>query len=317
MTQTGSDPFSSADLETNKAGRLSDGQRKVYSSMEHGIRKEWLGGAAVCAAIAALLITATGPAPNAQYRPLAGAAFGFAAVACLYLATFWVDSLTRDLRSGRVAVVEGAIYKRSVSTNSGTSSSTRHYFDVAGKSYPVGYTAFEAAPDAGYVRLYVLPASRRVINFERLPDPPLPAGFTASPAAALSTLGTALFSHDRVKAAEARAEFASVKDAMRIDRSANATPPPPGQQDPRPLAQAILGAWKTGLMSIQFMPDGTLVATLPTGGRRQGRWSVGADGRLHSDAMGRDQAAQAWVANDTLTISDGSDAISYRRIEAS
>jgi hypothetical protein len=33
---------------------------------------------------------------------------------------------------------------------------------------------YDAAPDAGVVRLYYLPRSRRVVNLERLPNAPLP-----------------------------------------------------------------------------------------------------------------------------------------------
>ena len=68
-------------------------------------------------------------------------------------------------------------------------------------------------------------------------------------------------------------------------------PAPTGELDPRPLAEAILGTWQTGPISMVFMPDGTMVATLPGGQQRRGHWSIGSDGKLHSDATGRDQAS--------------------------
>ena len=63
-----------------------------------------------------------------------------------------------------------------------------------------------------------------------------------------------------------------------------------------------------GPMSMTFMPDGTMVATIPGGRQQRGTWSIGSDGKLHSNATGRDQTADAWVtrdatAGDTLTIS--------------
>jgi hypothetical protein len=309
MTQNSFDPFPSADLESNKAGRLTDDQRKRYKNLERGVRKNEFTFALFCAAIAGILFTATGPAPNAQYRPLAGAAFAAIAVVLLFRATIWTDALTSDLRSGKVETVEGAVGKHTYSGKT----TTFHYLDLGGKHYEVGQAAYQATPEAGYVKLYVLPRSHKVVNLERLPDPPLPPGATASPREALSLLATTLLSHDSVKAAEARAEMAAIGNAMRVEEIHNPTPPPADQRDPRPLEQALLGTWKTGMMSIAFMPDGTMVATLPNGQKRQGRWSIGADGRLHSDAIGSGISADAWVSGDTLTIAEDGLGMAYHR----
>ena len=45
---------------------------------------------------------------------------------------------------------------------------------------------YRAAPDAGIVRLYYLPASRHVVNLERLPDRTLAEGAIASPLEAIA-----------------------------------------------------------------------------------------------------------------------------------
>jgi len=312
MSQTTKNPFPAADLETNKAGRLTDDQRQRYRSLERGLRKNEFVGALMCAALAAVFLTATGPAPNSQYRPLVGAAFAAAAVVLLIVATVWSDSLTRDLRAGRVVSVEGAVGKH---TYSGRTTSF-DYVDLGGRSYEVGRSVYEFTPEAGYVRLYVLPRSHKVVNMELLPDRPLPAGMTGSPAQVMSLLGASLRSHDRVQAAEARAEMATLANSFKVDEVRNPTPPPADQRDPRPLAQALLGTWQTGPLSIAFMPDGTVVATLPTGQKRQGHWSIGADGRLHSDAIGQGITADAWVTGDTLTISENGDGLAYRRVGA-
>jgi hypothetical protein len=105
----------------------------------------------------------------------------------------------------------------------------------------------------------------------------------------------------------------AVGNAVEAQMTQAAVPPPADRRDPRPLAEAILGQWQMGFMSVAFMPDGTMVATLPGGRQERGRWSIGADGKLHSNAMGDDRPAEAWVAGDTLTISDGSRGMAFHR----
>ena len=306
MTQTL--PLNPAELETNQAGRLTDSQRQSYRTLARSFRKNEFVGALFCAAIAAILLTATGPAPSAQYRPLASAAFLLAAVFFVARATVLGDSVSQDVRSGKVEMVEGAVGKRRVSSNGSISSF--YYLTVAGKSFSVGIATYEATPEAGIVRLYYLPRSHKVVNLERMPDRPVPDGALSSPAQLIGTLASAMRSHDSVQANEARAELEAVKDKF----AAMATPPSADQRDPRPLQQAILGTWQMGPMSMTFMPDGTMVATIPNGVRRQGRWSIGADGKLHADATGTDQAAEAWVSGDMLTLSDGQAGMSYHRV---
>ena len=308
MSQTGFDPLSVADLETNKSGRLTDAQRQGFGRLDRDIRKNELVLGVGCAVIGVILLTATGAAPNAQYRPLAGGAFLVAAAFLLLRAMTLGDSLSQDLRSGRVETIEGALGKRVIQGKT----TSFHYFDVAGKRFEVSYMTYQAAPEAGIVRLYFLPRSHKVVNFERLPDRPLPPGATTSPTMAFGALATAMRSHDSIQRNEARAELEAIKDKFEADRAAAATPPPAGQRDPRPLSEAILGSWSSGLISMTFMPDGTVVATL--GGRQQrGRWSIGPDGRLHSNALGQDQTADAWVAGDTLSISEDGQGMAFQR----
>ena len=47
--------------------------------------------------------------------------------------------------------------------------------------------------------------------------------------------------------------------------------------------------------------------------QRSGHWSVNSDGKLVADIAGRDQATDAWVANDQLTVSLGGEAITLSR----
>jgi hypothetical protein len=312
ITQSGSDSLSPADLDANKAGRLSDSQRKGFTNLDRSLRKDQFALAATFLVIAVVLFTANGPAPNAWARPVASAALAVLAIVFLLRALTLGDSLLQDLRGGRVETIEGALGKRSIRTQSGGSSSASYFFDVSGRSFGVGERTYETAPEAGIVRLYFLPRSHKVVNFERLPDRPLPADIMTSPAAAISNLATAFRSHDRVQAAEARAQMAAVKDAFEAGKTAMFAKPPSGPHDPRPLAEAILGTWQAGFVSITFMPDGTMVASF--GPRQQhGHWSVGPDGRLRSDATGSDQVADAFVTGDTLSITDEGQSLSLQR----
>jgi hypothetical protein len=70
-------------------------------------------------------------------------------------------------------------------------------------------------------------------------------------------------------------------------------------------------------MSLSFLADGTMVATLPGGRQQRGRWSIGADGQLHASGNGRDRATDAWVAGDVLTISENGQGMAYRRAATS
>jgi hypothetical protein len=306
------DPFPAAALEDNKASRLTKDQRKGFGNLEKSVRWDRFVFAGILAAMGALVFTATGPAPNAQYRPLVGAAFFAVAAVLLFLAVGYPDALTRDLREGKVESIEGPIGKSTWDVPGTQTSSTLYYLNVAGKRFEVHSLTYESAPDAGWVRLYFLPRSHKVVNLERLPDHAVPESVMSSPTSLAAGMLSALRSHDEARIDEARAEAQAMEhqfEAMRVQPTAR----PADGGDRAPLAQAIVGTWSFGPMSMTFRADGSLVAGLP-GRRQHGHWSVDSSGRLHSDAMGRDQAADAWVSGDTLTISDGEDApVAFRR----
>ncbi len=316
MIASTGDPFPAADLETNRSGRLTDAQRTKFQGLARAGRKDEFIAAVFCGAMGVLLLAPVGPSPNIWARPLAGA--GFIIVAFLLFRTATTgDSLTQDMRSGRVETVEGAIGKHHLEREGSHTRWTDYYLDVAGQTFEVDSTAYLAAPDVGYVRLYVLPRSHVILNLERMPDRPLPVGATISPTETIAAAITAARSHDPAQAAEARAELEAIKNAMQAERSRAGTPPPADQRDPRPLAEAILGTWQTGPMSLSFLPDGTMVATLPGGHQQRGRWSIGSDGRLHASGTGQDRATDAWVAGDVLTISENGQGMAYQRAAAS
>ena len=315
MTQTTLDIYSAADIEANRAGRLSDGQRRDLKAGARSFSRGMLSGALLAVVIGALVATSSGPVPNAWARPAAAAAFFLGALVCLVLAVR-PNSEGGDASSGRVDAVEGAVGKRSYSTRGRSSTITTYLLEIGEEHYEVGRAEYDAAPDAGWLRLYITPRSHMVVNFERLPDRVVPDVATMTPTAILGQLGSAIFSRDQQNRNETRAEMEAMGRSLKAQMSVTdqaATPPPAGERDPRPLEQAILGKWQMGPVSMTFMPDGTMVATFPGGHQRQGRWSIGADGKLHADATGSAGAADAWIAGDTLTISQESGAASFHR----
>ncbi len=136
------------------------------------------------------------------------------------------------------------------------------------------------------------------MSLERLPDPPLPAGSLDDPSVAVAQVALAIGSHDRTQRAEAMATIAAMEAAI-VER---ATPPPAERRDPRPLAEAIVGAWHGAAMNVTFSADGAATAAMANGMAVAGRWSVGGDGKLRLDGMGQDMATDAWIAGDALTV---------------
>jgi hypothetical protein len=223
------------------------------------------------------------------------------------------DPLQRDISSGMVTSIDGPFGKHHSTLVSGSHDSTVHFLDVGAKSFTVSPATYNAAPDAGYVRLYYLPRSKHVVNFERI---------EGGPVADISTPGDAareiraVMSFDRVKRNEARAGIQALTEQMEAGVEKNAHPPADSDRDAGTLVDKIVGTWHSMMMTVTFRADGTVEATLMGGMRRTGHWAIGADGRLHSDVMGQDGAADAWMDGDTLVISLDGNGIRLERVPA-
>ncbi len=298
-------------LAANQGGKLTDQQRQQYRGKDRSFRKTELYVAVGAAIIGVLVLTSTGPSPDAAFRPIAAIAAFAVAGALVYRSIVAADSLSRDVAAGVVESLEGAVL-REVRQGSG-SGVEFFYLSVAGQRFEVSGSVYRAAPEAGYVRVYYLPRSRTVVNLERLPDPPLPAGVASSPAEVAKTALAGVLSHDVNQRAEAMAQLAEVKAELDEGRTTSPEPPSSGSTDPRPLAEAIVGTWRMGPIAVTFAPDGTMSTNLPGGANQAGRWSVDPSGQLHAQVAGRDQVGQAWVAGDTLTIRDGDEGLQLRR----
>jgi len=305
--------FTPAALDDNRAGRLSDDQRKGWRGLSRSTRKSELSFAAIFVVIGLLVAFAPGPAKYATVKPIVGAV-------CLVIAAILVlrsvtgsDAVTEDVRAGRVETVEGAITKAQVTTHGRQSSITTHYFDVAGKRMEVGLAEYDAAPDAGYVRVFYLPRSKRVVNFERLPDPVVPDLSPTSMQDLAKEYGSGMLRHDENARAEARAQLAAMGHQLQSRMAQAAVPPPAEQRDPRPLAQAIIGTWSNPFMTLTFASDGTATTTTSRGQQQSGRWSVDDQGHLHAGLNGQDMAGEAWVVGNTLTVSTGGMGMAFER----
>jgi hypothetical protein len=312
------EPFPQEALEANRAGKLTSEQRKAFRGQSRGLRKAELQFAVVITIIGLLVWFAEGPARYATVKPLIG-------IGCLILAGFLVvrsflgaDAVTQDLRAGQVASVEGAITKTSVTASSRGTSSTSYYFTVAGTRVKVWHLAYQAAPEAGMVKLYFLPHSHELVNMERLEDTGMPAGAMKSPQVVQELVKEAFHSHDPNQAAEARAHLATMEDAMKAAMTTGG-PPPDATKDARPLAQAIVGSWSNAMMNVSFSADGTLSAEMPglPGDRpRSGHWSVDSSGHLVSDVMGGGpMPTDAWVTGDQLTVNLGKAGVTFQRVD--
>jgi len=293
-------------FETNRRGELSERQLQGLRALSRSRRRSALGNAAYFVAGAVLVgFFASASAPIVTRTAIT--------FACVAIAAFLVvrsvtgsDALTRDLRNGEVQSVEGAIGRRRRTSGRWTN----YYLEVGKTMFKVSRGTYEAAPDAGFVRLFYLPRSRRFVNLERLPDAPLPDRLTLESLA--DSAKAMLLSHTRSERNEARAQFAGISDAF--EASVAPAAGPPQNQDPRPLDEAIVGTWKNVWMSVTFSSGGRLTIQLP-GETREARWSVDRDGRLSADISGTGgrETADAWVAGSQLTINLDGQTVTFTR----
>jgi hypothetical protein len=288
-------------LEANRRGELTDSQRRGFGEQASSNHRSALSMAAVF--VAGEILVGFFASPSA---PLASRAV--ITLVCLLVSLFLLlqvivgfDALTRDVRAGRVQSIEGAIGKRGSLT---TGRAARQYklLEVGNQTFKVMRGTYTAAPDAGFVRLYFLPRSRKIVNLERLESPP---------ADLKTSLGALKHAHSRQEANEIRAQVAGAVDRM----SVGFVDSPMAAEVPRdigPLAELIVGSWSNEMMTVTFRNDGTVTVRM-AGHEREGNWSVDFDGRLSSNITGRQEVADASVSGDQLTISQGGQGFRFTR----
>ena len=289
--------FTAEALAGNRSGHLTDDQAHRFQRMVSGRRMSTRGVAVPVGAIGALLLILSGPAATTVERHFAG--WGFLAAAAVFLVAPAFDPLATDVRERRVETVEGAIEKKRV--QSGTRSGfTRYYLVVANRRLRTFRSAYEAAPDAGYVRAYYLPRTRRLVNLERLPNPPLPAG----PDEAREMFGQmarAFVTGDPVAFAKSRANAAGLIDAA-PESAVEPSDAPSGHLAGGLLRQGLVGRWTHPLVTVTFAEDGTATVTTMMGATQSGHWSVDGHRRLLTDATGAIEPTDAALDDGRLTI---------------
>jgi hypothetical protein len=291
------EPFPAAAFPDNRSGHLTSEQARRFERMVSGRRQSTRGVAVPVGAIGALLLIMSGPAATAVKRHLAG--WGFVAAAAVIVAAPAFDPLAADLRKRRVETVQGAVGKRRVQSMSRTGG-TRYYLTVGGCQLQTYLSAFEAAPEAGYVRAYYLPRTRRLVNLERLPNPPLRAG----PDEARDMFGRmagAFATGDPVAFAEARANAAGLLDSAQesISAPSNAVS---GRVAGGLVREALVGRWTHPLVTVTLAEDGAATVTTIAGSTKAGHWSVDGHGRLLTDATGTMAPMDAALDGGRLTI---------------
>jgi hypothetical protein len=295
-------------LEANRRGELSESQIQGFGSLATRRRKSGLQFAVIFIVMGVLIGFFASPGKPIATRALL-------TLGCFAIAAFLIvrsvtgaDALTRDLRRRKVQSVEGAIGKSQMSASG---SDEVYFLDVGDSRFTVARATYAGAPDAGHVRLYFLPLSRKVVNLERLADAPLPAS-GVSVQDVMQSVGASLKAGNRRERNEARAELAGFSNAVKAAFAPPSEAAPSGSRDPRPLAQAILGTWSNGFVTVTFHSDGR-ASTNTMGREKPGRWSVDAQGRLHADVADRQIVAEAWVAGDELVVSTEGQVLTLRR----
>jgi hypothetical protein len=167
-------PLASEALASNRRGQLTASQRDGFASRLQHRNRNALAVAGALLAAAILVGVFAPPSVSAVWRiGIVAVTLGVAASLVLRVVTGGDKALGRDLRHGRVEAVIGPISKEQESAMDVDGTSVC-ILKVGDQRFIVAATIFEAAPLSGQVRLYYLPASRKVVNLEAVTDGILP-----------------------------------------------------------------------------------------------------------------------------------------------
>lgn len=163
-------PLFSDALASNRRGELSATQREGFARLLQQRNRNALGFAGALVAVAVLVGVIAAPSLSPVWRiAIAVVALGIAISLILRVVTGGDKALGRDLRHGQVEVVTGPISKEQESAMD-VDSTNISILRVGDERFIVAAKTFEAAPGNGQVRLYYLPASRKVVNLETVTD---------------------------------------------------------------------------------------------------------------------------------------------------
>jgi hypothetical protein len=162
--------LSSGALDSNRRGELTATQRDGFALLLQQRNRSALGIAAALLAVAVLVGVFAAASLSAVWRiAIVVVALGIAVSLILRVLTGGDKALGRDLRHGRVQAATGPITKEQESAMDVDSTSV-YILKVGDERFTVTAATFEGAPRNGQVRLYYLPASRKVVNLEAFTD---------------------------------------------------------------------------------------------------------------------------------------------------
>ena len=321
--------FPRAALDANRSGRLTPDQSASYRGEAASDRKNLLIAGLVVAGLGAAVVfgALTGRAPGGRLESfLVGAALlAVGVVVAFFGGIRGSQAKAAAVGAGRVASVEGPIRRDRRDRRDGVfgddsshispGNEYEYYLLVGDRSFSVSLEQWEAAPEDGIVRVYLLGDSDRIVNLERIADAPPPQ----VPGFVRAVLGLAATSPDPERAAEARA-FLQQADALTgvavVTNSpagaAAASSGAPSGAPAVPLEQAIIGTWRSDLASItyEFRADGSASASSARRGAREQRWSLAGPGTIHLD----DSTLHASVDGDVLSLGEPPRFLTFRRV---
>jgi hypothetical protein len=162
-------------LDSNRRGELSATQRDGLSRTLQQRNRSALSIAGALIVAAVLVGVFSPPSVSPVWRiAIVGAPLAIAISLILRILTGADRALARDLRRGKVEAVTGPIFKEQESAMDVDGTSV-YILRVGDERFTVPEATSEAAPRNGQVRLYYLPASRKVLNLETFADE-TPAG---------------------------------------------------------------------------------------------------------------------------------------------
>lgn len=318
------DPFPSAALDANRSGHLTPDQATLYRHEAASDRRNALFAGLAVIGFGTLVIVGaiTGRAPGGRLETLL---IGVALLAVGLVVAYFAGirgskAKAAAVAAGTVTMIEGPFGRdrrdRRDSLDDGSThyspgNEYEYYLLVGDRRFTVSEQQWEAAPEDGIVRVYLLGGSDRIVNLEKVAEAPQQV-----PAIVRAALDRAAASSDPDVAAQAQAMLLQA-EAMTGGRSTTtaAAPPAgaPAGAPAEPLEKAILGTWRSDLARItyEFRPDGLAVATSSKGESREQRWNADGPQDLRLDG----EVLHATVDGDELSMGEPPHALVFRRAD--
>ena len=319
------EPFPRAALDANRSGRLTPDQSAIYRGEAASDRRNLLVGGLAIAGLGAVVVfgALTGRAPGGRLESLlvGVALLAVGAVVAYFVGIRGSQAKAVAVDAGRVASLEGPIRRDRRDRRDGLfgddsshispGDEYEYYLLVGDRRFSVPREQWEAAPEDGIVRVYLLGDSDRIVNLERIADgpPPQVPGFVR---AALE-LGAASPDPDRAAQAQALLHQADALTGAAITNASTApSAATPSTAPGVPLEQAILGTWRSDLAGItyEFRADGSAVAGSARHGAREQRWSLAGPGTIHLD----DATLHATIDGDALSLGEPPRFLAFHRV---